>query len=261
LSHRSKPNLAEILAVMRHLQDVVALKGNPPQQRQVLIDGLNKLVGTSQAFLFMCDGWRQDGNPRFIHQTLTTERDPTFLRYTADFGVRLPITADPYCLRSLASPAVSQIWTAKQVLADTRTMLAYTDFMDIIRGGRVSDGLVSMHRQAGAGDRILGLGMHQFGDGRPLTPRQITLVSFATREIQRLIDVGHLTLSPVPEVKLSKRLQQILDRLLSGQTPKQISRELHLSVYTVREHVQRLYRHLGVNGRDELMARFVRGFN
>ena len=244
---------------MRHLQDVAALKGNPPEQRQVLIDGLNKLIGTNQAFLFMCDGWRADGNPRFIHQTLTTERDPLFLRYMADFGVRLPITADPYCLRSLVSPAVSQIWTARQVLADKRTMLAFTDFMDIIRGGRISDGLVSMHRQAGPGDRIMGLGMHQFGNGRPLTLSQIALVSLATREVQRLIDVGHLTLSPLPDVKLSKRLQQILDRLLSGHTPKQISRELHLSVHTVREHVQRLYRHFGVNGRDELMARFVRG--
>ena len=259
MSHRSKPNLAEMLTVMRHLQDVAALKANPPEQRQVLIDGLNKLIGTNQAFIFICDGWRPGGNPRFIHQTLTTERDPLFLRYMADFGVRLPITADPYCLRSLVCPAVSQIWTAKQVLADTQTMHAYTDFMDIIRGGRISDGLVSMHRQPGIGDRIMGLGMHQFGNGRPLTPKQIALVSFTTGEVQRLIDVGHLTLCPIPDVKLSKRLQQILDRLLSGQTPKHISRELQLSVYTVREHVQRLYRQLGVNGRDELMARFVRG--
>jgi len=177
----------------------------------------------------------------------------------ADFGVRLPITADPYSLRSLASPAVSQIWTAKQVLADKRTMLAYTDFMDVVRGGRVSDGVVSMHRQSGTGDRILGLGLHQFGNGEPLTPKQVLIVSFATREVQRLIDVGHLFISPAPDVKLPKRLQQVLDRLLSGQTPKEISWELGLSVFTVREHIQRLYKQLGVNGRDELMAKFVRG--
>jgi DNA-binding NarL/FixJ family response regulator len=38
---------------------------------------------------------------------------------------------------------------------------------------------------------------------------------------------------------------------------EQMARELGVSVWTVREHIQRLYRHFGVGGRDELMARFV----
>ena len=45
--------------------------------------------------------------------------------------------------------------------------------------------------------------------------------------------------------------------MLRGEGAKQIARELGLSVWTVREHIQRLYRHFGVRSRDELMSRFV----
>jgi DNA-binding CsgD family transcriptional regulator len=55
------------------------------------------------------------------------------------------------------------------------------------------------------------------------------------------------------------RLAQILELLLAGESPKAIARRVGLSLWTVREHVQRLYRRLGVSGRDELMARFVAG--
>jgi DNA-binding NarL/FixJ family response regulator len=58
--------------------------------------------------------------------------------------------------------------------------------------------------------------------------------------------------------ELPPRLKQVLDRLLVGHPPKRIARELRLSVWTVREHVQRLYKRFDVNCREELMAKFVR---
>jgi len=68
---------------------------------------------------------------------------------------------------------------------------------------------------------------------------------------------GRLVLRPVETPDWPPRLRQVLDRLLVGQTPKRIARELGLSLWTVPDHVQRLYHHFGVSGRDELMARFV----
>jgi DNA-binding CsgD family transcriptional regulator len=45
--------------------------------------------------------------------------------------------------------------------------------------------------------------------------------------------------------------------MLAGLAPKNIAMQLGLSVYTVREHIETVYRKFGVNGRDELMSKFI----
>jgi DNA-binding CsgD family transcriptional regulator len=247
---------------MRHLADVAALKGNPPAQRQLLVDGMNRIVGTNQAFFFGGDGWRPNGRPRFVHQTLGRDNDPVFLKYMAEFGVRYPLTADPFCTRSTRDQADLQVWTFDDVLPDRATERRYEAFMEIRRGGRVKDGVVGVYRQRHT-DRICGLGMHQFGNAGRVSARQRALVRFAVTEMQGLIERGHLSIPTLGVddtiLALPPRLQQVLDHFLAGRTPKSIARNLGLSVWTVREHIQRLYRHFKVSGRDELMARFVNG--
>ena len=62
----------------------------------------------------------------------------------------------------------------------------------------------------------------------------------------------------LPETpKLTPRQQQILPELLAGLAPKQIARKLGISTHTVREYIKALYRRVGVQGRDELMARYL----
>jgi DNA-binding NarL/FixJ family response regulator len=45
--------------------------------------------------------------------------------------------------------------------------------------------------------------------------------------------------------------------ILAGKNVKGIALQLGLSIHTVREHLQFVYRKLGVHGRDELMAMFI----
>jgi DNA-binding CsgD family transcriptional regulator len=263
---RSKPNRAEMVRVMRLLADVAALKPDPVAQHQLLVDGLNAVVGTNQSFLYVVDGWWPGESPRFLHRALTTDRDPVFLQYMAEFGSRLPLTADPFAPPAMRDPGDEQAWTFADVLPDRRTERQYPEFMDIIHGGRVSDGVVSFYRvprPAGLAPeadphRIIGFGMHQFGNAGRLRARQVALVRFAIHELRALAGRGHLTLPPPPQVPLPPRLRAVLHRLLAGQAPKSIARAMGLSLWTVREHVQRLYRLYDVSGRDELMARFVR---
>jgi|GEM_PF-7115418 len=59
-------------------------------------------------------------------------------------------------------------------------------------------------------------------------------------------------------VNLSPRQAQVLDRLLAGQSVKQIASALSLRLLTVQTYVRDLYRRMGVSGRGELMAKFVR---
>ncbi len=63
---------------------------------------------------------------------------------------------------------------------------------------------------------------------------------------------------PLEGVHLSPRMRQILDRLLAGDSEKQIASQLHVSVHTVHTYVKRLHKTLNVSSRGELLAKFVK---
>ncbi len=53
---------------------------------------------------------------------------------------------------------------------------------------------------------------------------------------------------------LSPRLEQTLERLLTGDSEKQIARRLQLSPHTIHDYVKALYRHFDVSSRAELIV-------
>jgi PAS domain S-box-containing protein len=63
---------------------------------------------------------------------------------------------------------------------------------------------------------------------------------------------GDTTAAPPPH--LTPRQVQVLRLLEQGRSTKQIAAELHLSTETVRNHVRRLFKALGVNSRLEAVA-------
>jgi PAS domain S-box-containing protein len=62
------------------------------------------------------------------------------------------------------------------------------------------------------------------------------------------------TLTAPPPPHLTPRQVEVLRRLEQGRSTKQIAAELHLSPETVRNHIRRLFRALGVNTRLEAVA-------
>jgi len=58
----------------------------------------------------------------------------------------------------------------------------------------------------------------------------------------------------VPHPHLTPRQVEVLRLLEQGRSTKQIAAELHLSIETVRNHIRRLFRALGVNSRLEAVA-------
>lgn len=257
MGQRSHLKEADVLRVMRHLADVAALKGDAMAQRQLLIDGLNSVVGTDAGFFYVADEWRRGRRPHFSSYTLSTQHDPLFVKYTSEFGVKFPLDDDPYCYQSITDRRPHQTWTSRDVMPDAAAEHRHANFMDLKAAGRLQDGVVSFYRTGPDADRIVGFGLHRFGRSRDLSAREVAMAALAVREVERLVARGHLVLAPAPPPELSPRLRQILDRLLAGRTPKRIARELNLSVWTVREHVQRLYKFYGVASREELTARFV----
>jgi PAS domain S-box-containing protein len=66
---------------------------------------------------------------------------------------------------------------------------------------------------------------------------------------------GHLNDTPeAPPPQLTPRQVDVLRLLEQGRSTKQIAAELHLSTETVRNHIRRLFRSLGVNSRLEAVA-------
>ena len=63
--------------------------------------------------------------------------------------------------------------------------------------------------------------------------------------------------SSVP--KLSRRLRMTLNLLISGQSQKQIARNMSVSIGTVQGYVKAIYRHFGLHSQAELMNRFLNG--
>ena len=66
---------------------------------------------------------------------------------------------------------------------------------------------------------------------------------------------GHATDRPTaPHPHLTPRQVEVLRLLEQGRSTKQIAAELHLTTETVRNHIRRLFRALGVNSRLEAVA-------
>ena len=68
----------------------------------------------------------------------------------------------------------------------------------------------------------------------------------------RLLDLDQ---SPATLLGLSEREVQVLDRLQSGATAREIGAELYVSHETVRSHLKRIYRKLGVHDRTAALER------
>ena len=65
--------------------------------------------------------------------------------------------------------------------------------------------------------------------------------------------------SPIQNIPgLSPRHVQTLDRLLAGDSEKQIARHLGISQHTIHVYVKALYKRFDVNSRGELLAKWVR---
>lgn len=59
-------------------------------------------------------------------------------------------------------------------------------------------------------------------------------------------------------VGLSPRMRETLERLIQGDSERQIALRLKISQHTVHVYVRQLYKRFNVNSRGELLARFIR---
>jgi DNA-binding NarL/FixJ family response regulator len=68
----------------------------------------------------------------------------------------------------------------------------------------------------------------------------------ASAKVRKLLDLTNDA--------LSRRELEVLDLLLQGDRKTQVARKLHISVFTVRNHVKAIYRKLRVSSHEELLS-------
>jgi PAS domain S-box-containing protein len=89
---------------------------------------------------------------------------------------------------------------------------------------------------------------------------QVEISSCALHEGHRIVGVFGMVVNreksapPAPHPHLTPRQNQILHLLAHGRSTQQIAAELHLSIDTVRNHIRRMLRALGVHSRIEALA-------
>jgi DNA-binding CsgD family transcriptional regulator len=93
---------------------------------------------------------------------------------------------------------------------------------------------------------------------RDFTPRLKALVREVNAAVAPLLG-GPLARFDEPSASdLPSRVREVLQCLLEGDGDKQVAARLGVSRYTVNEYTKRIYQHFGVQGRAELLARWVR---
>ena len=144
--------------------------------------------------------------------------------------------------------------------ADWRRGIYYNE---ILRPTRID--VVSMSRLDDAPRGLFGgLVFMREPDDAPADGRMLQIQEIVHADLFRhiMLPIPN-TVVAAPELdpaltRLPPRLKPILAALLTGEGAKQTAYRLGFSVHTVYEYQKQLYRTLGVSGRHEVMARYVK---
>lgn len=106
-------------------------------------------------------------------------------------------------------------------------------------------------------DRCTTLWLHKGVGSRDFTTRQRALVSLLHLIINQEIGT-YLAAAEEPRLAaLTKRRLEVLERLLLGDSVKQIAYHFDIGRATIHDHVLAIYRHFGVSSRGELLSKFI----
>jgi DNA-binding CsgD family transcriptional regulator len=121
----------------------------------------------------------------------------------------------------------------------------------------IDDGLWSV-RPAMGGGQFNVLGFYRPSGAAPFGEREVLMLHTLHCELGQFYAAGNATPAPgTGTASLSTRERDVLTRLLSGDSEKQVAARLEISPHTVHGHVKMLYRHFRVSSRAELLARFI----
>lgn len=174
------------------------------------------------------------------------------------YAEQTPVRRTPEFTTLLKASAPSVTRSRRQIWDDASWYRSHA-FNERHKLAGIDDYIISICRIPGT-RRSSSIWMHRATGDAPFGRREWYLLDLAHRELARHIG-GPIasTLQPTPAT-LTRRQNEALEMLLAGMTEKQAAASMGISVPTVHEYVQAIYKHFGVHSRGELAAHFIRRY-
>ncbi|MGV6814112.1 MAG: LuxR C-terminal-related transcriptional regulator [Phycisphaerales bacterium] len=225
--------------------------------RHHLLDSLRELVGAQVVINSEIENFGASGEDetRFIslHRAgwISDEAETRWREYAQSVPVeRTP--EYPYLSKFSGKTMVlsrDQIW-GKETWYRSHT------FNEIHRECGIDDYVISICPTPISG-RCTTLWLHKGVGSRDFTPREQSIISLIHMTINKEIG-SYLAAADEPALSsLTNRRLEVLERLLYGDSEKQIAYKLEVGKAAIHDHVLALYRHFKVSSRGELLAKFI----
>lgn len=229
-----------LLRLSGEIFEILKSGGNPAAHAA---EGLAKLVSADSVGLVAGNGVPGGNMTRMIHSGVPSDtvREIEVL-YMSHHGSGI----DP------AGRAIARAGTRvalRRELVDDRAWYRSDFVHDYRRRWRLDD---SIYGVCPSINGVAGVGCFRAWGGRPFGDVERELVDIFLREC------GNVVLSGSDRPRLSRREQEVLEHLLSGDSAKDIARALRISVNTVNQYIREIYRAKQVTTRGELLARVLK---
>ena len=272
--------LQDVRAVFRILSDLRDLRHDSSALHQHLADELVRLMGATSGFTADISGWHSKETPvtkpprlprpaarineMFQRTTVATQGQENIVDGMKSVYADNDLWVDPTYALSAEKTGAVESFSMHRLRAQSDDGTKFELFDQFSHESGMIDHVIGWYQEqvdaAGKGKGKIRVGVaHRFGRGeKPFSERDVALSKLLMGELGWLHATGRLDAPVAGTDKLPPRLKQVLQLILKGKPPKEIARTLGLSLATVRDYIKALYRRFGVNGRDELMAKFLR---
>lgn len=258
-SHSAEPfKLGEedVCAMVRLLGEVAEVPGDQAVKRRHLLSGLAQLVD-SDVWMWSIFSFGNDGRATSIsllHGGMTP----------AEFDQVVRGSTDPHRVQSEIQAMNEQFLKVGQLTRRRRQLISdeywYADeHVRTYRQGFLDDSLYHFRWVDDRRDVVSGIGLHRRWGREPFTERDARLVHIIMGEVHWLHRAA------VPDGRadgtdvMTPRQRAVLALLLQGRSRKEIAAGLEISINTIGDHIDALYRHFNVDGRAALIKRFMVG--
>lgn len=246
----------QVRQLLRVMGEASELPVDGRLRRQHMLDGLARILGSPAALVVTADPTMHNGTSTSGVRVNEPIVDVAVMGYDAVTRSVFERMLESACT---ANPAVLEMYPyVRRHAPGTHCVAAEHDLLGR-RKWRESSYVVDVMRPAGL-DHFL-ISAREFSDSsgnfagffrcrndRPFDDRDYNLLHLFVAECSNLLWAPHGQTLP-------KRLGQVLERLMAGDSAKQIAARLGLSVHTVNEYIGTLYKRFGVRSRGELFAR------
>lgn len=267
----SRRELRQIFLLLGELSE---LKRDPRVQHQHMLDRLCELLHCRLAVSVIYKNFNPVGKIGYSPCALSSDADPDYLKAISYW---LEEKIDPRNDRLSNAFSHLDTWRRplsfrREDLVHHRTWFERDDIEDLIRHQLTRDNIfcsLPLKKRYCCGSRCCpGCEAHDQpiftialvrGRNMPLfTERDSRFMASFNRELHKQINAGKIFHAHRPRLtQLPDYLRTLVGPVLRGESPSELANAMDLRESTVRKYMQRLYRHFGVNSREQLTAELL----